>query len=151
MRDHGIARYLVEIGGDLITAGLNGEGEAWAIAIEKPEPASQTIELIIPVSDLGMATSGDCRNFFEQDGIRYSHLIDPTTGRPITHRATSVTVLAENAMMATALATALLVVGDKQGLEIAEANDIAAFFIWRGDDGFEAATTSAFETLTKAD
>lgn len=151
LRENGIERYLVEIGGDLVTAGLNGEDEPWTIAIEKPEPASQTVELIIPVSDLGMATSGDYRNFFEEDGIRYSHLIDPTTGRPITHRATSVTVLAENAMMADALATALLVVGEKQGLEIAEANDIAAFFIWRGEAGFETATTGAFEILTKTD
>lgn len=151
LRDHGIKRYLVEIGGDLLTAGLNAEGKAWSIAIEKPQPGSQTIELVIPVSNLGMATSGDYRNFFEQDGIRYSHLIDPTTGQPITHRATSVTVLAKNAMLADALATALLVVGEEQGLEIAKANDIAAFFIWRGDDGFETATTSAFETLTKAD
>lgn len=151
LRSHGVENYLVEIGGDLVTAGLNAQGEAWSIAIEKPQVGTQSIELIIPVSDLGMATSGDYRNFFEQDGIRYSHLIDPTTGRPITHRATSVTVLAQNAMLADALATALLVVGEKQGLEIAQANDIAAFFIWRGADGFESATTNAFETLTKTD
>lgn len=151
LRDHGIERYLVEIGGDLITAGLNGKGDPWTIGIEQPHVASQTIELIIPVADLGMATSGDYRNFFEQDGIRYSHLIDPVTGRPITHRTTSVTVLAETSMMADALATALLLVGEEKGLEIAEANDIAAFFIWRGETGFETATTGAFATLTKAD
>ncbi len=151
LREKGIERYLVEIGGDLVTAGLNPEGAPWTIAIEKPEPASQSIELIIPVSDLGMATSGDYRNFFEQDGIRYSHLLDPVTGRPITHRTTSVTVLAESSMLADALATGLLVMGEKAGIAAAETHGIAAFFIWRGADDFESAATSAFANLTKAD
>lgn len=145
----GVEQYLVEIGGDLVTRGVNDRGEPWVIGIERPDPGSGAVEMIVPVSDLGMATSGDYRNFFEQDGVRYSHLLDPTTGRPITHRATSVTVLAENAMMADALATAMIVLGDREGMRIAEEQGLAVFFISRNPKGYEpefvTATSTAFE------
>ncbi|TMV05655.1 FAD:protein FMN transferase [Ruegeria sediminis] len=145
----GIENYMVEIGGDLVTRGKNDKGEAWRIGIEKPEPGSQTVQLVVQVSDLGMATSGDYRNFFEQDGVRYSHIIDPTTGRPITHRTTSVTVLADTAMMADAWATAMLALGQEEGLKVAEANDIAVFFIARdvtgGDEAYITVHSNAFK------
>lgn len=150
LRDQGIENYLVEIGGDLVAAGLNENDEAWVIGIEKPNAASQTVQLIVPVSDLGMATSGDYRNYFEKGGIRYSHIIDPTVGRPISHRTTSVTVLAENAMLADALATAMLVVGAEEGLALAEANDLAVFFISRQEDEFMTAASRAFEKHLEA-
>jgi FAD:protein FMN transferase len=147
----GIENYMVEIGGDLVAAGNNEKGEAWKIGIEKPEPGEKTVELVVAVENRGLATSGDYRNFIEYEGERYSHIIDPTTGRPITHKSTSVSVVAENAMMADAWATAMLVLGSEKGLEAAEANNIAVYFI--SHSGKDAAapyvtkTSSAFQAL----
>ncbi|MDP2496128.1 FAD:protein FMN transferase [Shimia thalassica] len=132
LQDAGIENFMVEIGGDLFAEGKNDKGDPWRIGIETPEAGGQGgLELIVPVSNTGMATSGDYRNFFEQDGIRYSHIIDPTTGRPITHRTTSVTVLAENGMLADAWATAMLVLGQERGMKIANDHNLAVFFISR--------------------
>ncbi len=149
LQEAGIENYLVEIGGDLVAKGQNDQGEPWRIGIEKPEPGSQTIQLIVPLEDRGMASSGDYKNFFEQDGVRYSHILDPTTGRPITHRTTSVTVLAENAMMADAWATAMLALGQEKGLELAEQHKLAVYFISRDvtgdDDAYITVHSSAFK------
>lgn len=155
LRGFGVENYLVEIGGDLVAAGVNDKGEPWKIGIETPDAKSNAVEMVLPVSDLGMATSGDYRNYFEQDGVRYSHLIDPTTGRPVTHRATSVTVLAESGMMADALATAMMVLGEEAGMAVAEANDLAVFFISRAEAGADQEyvkhASPAFEKLRAAD
>ncbi|WP_170763164.1 FAD:protein FMN transferase [Ruegeria lacuscaerulensis] len=149
LRDAGIENYMVEIGGDLVTMGDNDKGEAWRIGIEKPEAGAQNLQLIVELEDRGMATSGDYKNFFEQDGVRYSHIIDPTTGRPITHRTTSVTVLADNAMMADAWATAMLALGQEKGLELAEKHKLAVYFISRdvtgGDDAYITVHSTAFK------
>ncbi len=149
LQDAGIEDYLVEIGGDLVTKGQNDQGEAWRIGIEKPEAGSQSVQLIVSLDDRGMASSGDYKNFFEQDGVRYSHIIDPTTGRPITHRTTSVTVLAENAMIADAWATAMLALGQEKGMELAEQYKLAVYFISRdvtgGDDAYITVHSSAFK------
>ncbi len=131
LRAAGVENYLVEIGGDLVTRGRNKNGQRWQIGIEKPVPDARAVQLIVPVSDFGLATSGDYRNFFEADGVRYSHIIDPATGRPINHRTTSVTVIAENAMLADAWATAMLVLGAKAGLAIANQQGLAVYFISR--------------------
>ncbi len=149
LRDAGIEDYMVEIGGDLVTMGENDKGEAWRIGIEKPEAGSQNLQLIVQLDDLGMATSGDYKNFFEQDGVRYSHIIDPITGRPITHRTTSVTVLAENAMMADAWATAMLALGQEKGLELAEKHKLAVYFISRDVTGGEDAYITVHSTAFK--
>jgi thiamine biosynthesis lipoprotein len=81
-----------------------------------------------------VATSGDYRNFFEQDGQRFSHTIDPRTGYPVTHKLASVTVLHASSMVADAWATALMVLGSEQGYKIAEQEQLAAFFIRNGND-----------------
>ncbi len=151
----GVENYMVEIGGDLVTGGRNAEDKAWRIGIEKPEPGEKAVELIVPLESKGLATSGDYRNFVEHDGVRYSHIIDPVTGKPITHWTTSVSVVADDAMMADAWATAMLVLGSERGLEIAEANDIAVYFISRDENGdkntYVTKASSAFEALQKAD
>ncbi|CAD0186733.1 Thiamine biosynthesis lipoprotein ApbE precursor [Ruegeria sp. THAF57] len=149
LQDAGIEDYMVEIGGDLVTMGENDKGEAWRIGIEKPEAGAQNLQLIVQLDDLGMATSGDYKNFFEQDGVRYSHIIDPTTGRPITHRTTSVTVLAENAMMADAWATAMLALGQEKGMELAEKHKLAVYFISRDVTGGEDAYITVHSTAFK--
>ena len=99
-------------------------------------------------SIMGLATSGDYRNFFEEDGTRFSHILDPKTGRPVTHNTTSVTVLAENAMLADAWATGLLAMGAKRGVELANDRGIAALFIDRDASGDHIKTeTQGFTAL----
>ncbi|WP_460272960.1 FAD:protein FMN transferase [Celeribacter sp. ULVN23_4] len=129
LKSFGITDYMVEIGGDLYTAGRNPDGKPWQIGIETPEAFDRGVAQIVAVSDMGVATSGDYRNFFDYDGTRYSHIIDATTGRPVTHDTASVTVMTENAMLADAWATALLVLGRERGLEIANERDMAVLFI----------------------
>ncbi|MFW8595187.1 FAD:protein FMN transferase [Cribrihabitans neustonicus] len=151
LEDAGVTDYMVEIGGDLYAKGENPEGDPWQIGIEKPEAAAKTVQLVVPVSNRGLATSGDYRNYFEHEGTRYSHILDPVSGRPVTHATTSVTVVAEDAMMADAWATALLAAGSKDGLRLAETHGIAAFFIDRdveaGADAYVTSQSSGFTAL----
>jgi thiamine biosynthesis lipoprotein len=149
LRDAGIDDYLVEIGGDLVAKGQNDKGEDWRIGIEKPEAGAQSLQLIVSLDDQGMASSGDYKNFFEEDGVRYSHILDPKTGRPITHHTTSVTVLADNAMMADAWATAMLALGQEKGLELAEQHKLAVYFISRDVTGGEDAYITVHSTAFK--
>lgn len=147
----GIQDYMVEIGGDIYSSGLNADGQPWQIAIETPDARRRAVQSVIGVSNLGMATSGDYRNYFDRDGVRYSHILDAKTGRPVTHSTTSVTVLTENAMLADAWATALLVLGKERGMQIAEDQNLAALFIERGtstdDLKLEATPSSRFSQL----
>jgi len=147
----GVEDYIVEIGGDLIAQGNNPDGNPWRIAIERPTDTidqAQAVQQIIAISGKGMATSGDYRNYFEQDGVRYSHIIDATTGRPVTHKTASVTVLADSAMLADGWATALLALGSEKALPIAEAQGLAMFAIDRGPQGdFITVASPAFEAI----
>lgn len=148
----GIKDYMVEIGGDLYASGTNVDGTPWQIGIEKPAALSGGVYDVVGVSGLGLASSGDYRNYFEQDGERYSHVIDPVTGRPITHKTASATVLAENAMLADAWATAMLILGRERGLEIAESQNLAVMFIERDtsvtDIRFKSTASAQFKALT---
>lgn len=143
----GVEEYLVEIGGDLICKGRNAAGDDWQIGVEKPDAGTRNVQLIMPVSGFGVATSGDYRNFVEKDGKRYSHIIDPVTGRPVTHALASVTVLADTAMAADGLATALLVLGPDEGLALAEREGVATYFIIRADGGYKTVMSSRFTAL----
>lgn len=140
----GLNNYMVEIGGEVWGRGHNRKGIPWRIAIEKPDPASRSVQEIIGLDGLGVATSGDYRNFFEQNGHHYSHSIDPGTGRPVAHNLASVTVLAPSVMHADALATALLVLGPERGLELAEQQGLAVLFIIREEEGFREHATPEF-------
>lgn len=148
----GLTDYMVEIGGDLYAKGTNAEGVPWQIGIEKPAALSGGLIDVVGVSGMGMASSGDYRNYFEQDGKRFSHIIDPVTGRPITHRTASATVLAENGMLADAWATAMLTLGREKGLMIAEAQNLAVLFIERDTSSpdlvFKPTASSRFTALT---
>ncbi len=147
----GITDYLVEIGGDLYTSGRNPNGQPWQIGIETPKAQASGVQDVIGVSGLGLASSGDYRNYFEKDGQRYSHIIDPVTGRPITHKTASATVLAEDAMLADAWATAMLILGRERGLEIAEHQNLAVLFIDRDTSDtqtkFKTTASRRFEDL----
>ncbi len=140
----GIKNYMVEIGGEVRVRGNNNDNQAWQIAIEKPTPNKIMVERIVPLTDIGMATSGDYRNFFEVDGVRFSHTIDPRTGRPITHKLASISVLSATTIEADALATALNVLGPIEGYKLAEQQKIAALFIIKTAQGFEEKATSSF-------
>ena len=144
----GIANYLVEIGGDLRTRGHNANNVQWRVAIEKPDETGRTVAKIIHISDRSVATSGDYRNFFESEEQRYSHTIDPRTGRPVTHNVASVTVLADSAAYADALATALMVLGPDDGLAFADEEGIAAYFLHREDNGIAERMSAPFSLLT---
>ncbi len=125
----GIEHYLVDVGGELRGRGLNPKGEPWRVGIERPESERRTVQRVVRLSGAALATSGDYRNFFEQDGHRFSHIIDPRSGRPVEHSLASVTVLAPSSMEADALSTALMVLGPQAGFALAERHAIAALFI----------------------
>ncbi len=144
----GHADYMVEIGGEVRAHGLNGEGRPWRIAIEEPVEGERSIQRVIPLADAAMATSGDYRNFWVEDGLRYSHTIDPRTGRPVRHRLASVTVIEPTCMRADGLATALMALGEEEGFRKAQDLEVAALFQIRGPDGgFGFRSTPAFAKL----
>lgn len=149
VRSFGLSDFMVEIGGDLYVSGRNADSMDWQIGIETPDSVSKTAFQIASVSNLGMATSGDYRNYFERDGARFSHIIDAHTGRPITHKTASVTVLAENTMLADAWATAMLVLGTERGLEIANQRDMAVLFIDRDAEGGKNLVSTASDRFGK--
>jgi thiamine biosynthesis lipoprotein len=142
----GVANYLVEIGGELRGKGLNQNGGHWRVGIERPSPGERAVYSIIRIADVGVSTSGDYRDYFEHDGKRYSHTIDPHTGRPVTHKLASVTVISDNTMRADAWSTALMVLGPEHGYQLAEQAGLAAYFIVSTDSGgFTDRETPAFD------
>ena len=145
LRAQGFSNFLVEVGGELQLAGHNRKGSPWRIAIEAPSLLQGGVEKVIAVTDVGVATSGDYRNYFEREGVRYSHTIDPRTGKPITHNLASVTVLADTAGVADALATAFMVMGADKSLELAQQRDIPIYLLVKRGDGFQASYSDAFK------
>jgi thiamine biosynthesis lipoprotein len=144
----GFSHYLVEIGGEVRAKGLNHKNQIWRVAIASPEPhGGSPYQKIIRLKDASMATSGDYFNYFEKDGIRYSHTIDPTTGKPIFHKLASVTVIHESCMTADAMATAINVLGPGKGYELAIKENLAIFMIIRGKDGFIERMTPRFHEM----
>ncbi len=148
LENEDIANYLVEIGGDLRARGHNASNAKWRIAIERPDQPGNAVEKIIHVHDLSVATSGDYRNFFEFEGRRYSHTIDPRTGRPVTHNLASVTVLGESAAFADAMATAMMVLGPEAGMALAEREGIAANLLLRDGGTITEHMSTEFRSLT---
>jgi len=147
----GVAAYLVDIGGEMRAAGRKSDGSAWRVGIEKPADtpnAPGQILRTIELRDQALATSGDYRNHFEVDGVRYSHTIDPRTGRPIEFGLASVSVVHRSCMTADALATALMVLGADEGYNFAVEQDLAVLFVVRKGTAFERRKTPEFEALT---
>lgn len=120
VRQAGFINYLVEIGGEIYASGKRRDGKAWRIGINRPrkDAAFNDVYKVVELSNQGFATSGDYRNFFEVDGIRYSHVIDPRTGYPVSNGVVSVSILAANCILADGLATAVMVMGVKKGLDL---------------------------------
>ncbi|RUO30962.1 FAD:protein FMN transferase [Aliidiomarina sedimenti] len=151
LTEQGIDNHLVNIGGDIYAKGTRSEETRWRVGIEAPTEGRQVVQHILPIEDIALVGSGDYRNYFEENGVRYSHTIDPTTGLPISHKLAAVTVLADNATDADGYATALLVMGTERGLAFANQHDIAALFITRGDEGFISHMSQRFEQDHQAD
>lgn len=139
--------YLVEVGGELRVRGLNAERLKWAVAVETPSRIKRVPHEVLRVTDTGVATSGDYRNYFEHEGQLYSHTIDARTGRPVDHALAAVTVVNPSAAFADAMATALLVLGPAEGPRRAEELGIAAYFLIRKATNFETITTGPFDQL----
>lgn len=144
LEDLDIPHFMLEVGGEVRVRGASPRGDAWRIAVERPDAGARGgIQAALAVSDTGIATSGDYRNFFERDGQRYSHLIDPRTGYPIRHDVVSVTVVHGSAMMADAWATALTVMGSAEALVLAEDRDLAVYLLKRSGDTLEVFSSTA--------
>ena len=145
----GLSHFLVEVGGELVAKGTKFEDVPWRVAIESPDPVNRGIFKALSLRDKAVATSGDYRNFFESNGQRYSHTLDPRTGSPVDHTTVSVTVLADTAMVADGWATALNVLGLDEGLKLANERGLAALFISRTDtserrQSYESDTMKAY-------
>lgn len=137
----GITNFMLEVGGEIQTRGMSPRGDLWRLAIENPAVgAAGSVYTAISVTDVGIATSGDYRNFFIEDGVRYSHLIDPRTSQPIEHDLVSVTVVHPSTMIADAWATALMVVGTDEALRLADIYDLGILLISR--DGQQLVSSS---------
>jgi thiamine biosynthesis lipoprotein len=149
LKQRGIDNYLVEIGGELKISGRRGDGELWRIAIEKPLEETREVATIFPLTDTALATSGNYRNFYVENGQRYSHTIDPLSGKPIRHKLASVTVLDTTAARADALATALMVLGEEKGRRLCEENRIAAYFLIHEKKSVAVYASPAFRMLTE--
>ncbi|PID41516.1 MAG: FAD:protein FMN transferase ApbE [Proteobacteria bacterium] len=145
LEQHGINDYLVEIGGEISAKGQKPGQMDWVLAIESPDSQSRNVHRAVSVKDGALATSGDYRNYYERDGKRFSHTINPKTGMPISHRLASVTVVHDSCMMADGLATLFMVMGVESGYELAVKNNMAVYFIYRKGDGFKTRFTPAFK------
>lgn len=148
LKKRGVKNYMVEIGGEVVTAGVNAKGLAWRVAISRPEEDTTDIRTlqykeVIALSGKAMATSGNYRNFYYQDGKRIAHTIDPASGYPIEHSLLSATVIADDCMTADAYATAFMVLGLERSMQLAEKRpDIDVYFICdAGNDLYEVAMT----------
>lgn len=142
----GIENYLVNIGGDLRAGGRYSAQRPWRIGVEQPHHrGAEDIPLILPLENMAAATSGDYRNYFEEGGRRYSHILDPRTGEPISHRLASVTVLHPSSTWADAYATGLLVLGTERALQVAAEQDLKVTLISRDGDGFRTDNSPAME------
>ena len=135
LRKRGLPDHLVDIGGELKAAGHRPDGGNWRIGVEEPELSRGKVARIINLTNIGVATSGDYRDYVEIGGRRYSHTIDPTTGWPVAHDLASVTVLAPTALAADGYATTLMVLGPKAGMAWADARGLAVFMLIRNARG----------------
>ncbi len=150
-----IKNYMVEIGGELKTKGINNKGKVWKIGIDKPidnsKPGEREFQIIVKIGDLALATSGNYRKFYEKDGIKYAHTINPKTGKPVEHQLLSTTVVTPNCALADAYATAFMVMGvegTKAFLEKNKELKLAVYLIY-GDKENDWSTwqTKSFDAL----
>ncbi len=152
LEEQGITDYLVEIGGELQTRGYKPDQQAWRIALERPLPGDMHMQKRITMpkeSQMAVMTSGTYNHYFDYQGQRYSHILDARNGRPITHDLVSVTVIHEDPTIADAWDTALLCLGQKEGLQAANVAHIPALFIQQQGSELIESKSDALNTLDK--
>lgn len=140
LRRHGIENFMVEIGGEVVTQGINERRLPWKIGVTKPTDDSLSVsgelQTILNVTDMAMATSGNYRNFYYKGGKKYAHTIDPKTGYPVQHSLLSATVLTKRCAVADAYATSFMVLGIERAKEVLERHpELMAYFIYANPDG----------------
>lgn len=152
LNDNSASDFLIEIGGEMLAKGNSPSGQPWKVGINIPDSASSITDLftVVSLKNKALATSGDYRQYFEVEGKRYSHILDPRSGFPISHNLVSVSVIAPDCMSADAYATALMVIGFKAGIELVESiSDIDALFITKTKKGqlksFRSSNFKSFE------
>ncbi|MCH2115410.1 MAG: FAD:protein FMN transferase [Pirellulales bacterium] len=150
LKAQGFRAAMVEIGGEVRTSGTKQGSAPWRIAIQKPATGAGEFQEILDLTSAAIATSGDYQNYYEYDGVRYSHTIDPQTGRPVQHQLAVVSVQADTCMESDALATALLVMGEQRGYDWCVRQDVAALFQTRQEDKIVSVATPRFEQLHRA-
>ncbi len=143
---NGIQNYFVEIGGEIVTRGTRQDGKPWRVGIESPQREKRSIQMILELSNAAIATSGNYRNYFEYNEQYYSHTIDPETGRPVIHPLVSASVVADNCMLADAIATCMMVLGHNEGLKVA--NERGWMVMLFHDEGGKLLTTTS-DTFSK--
>ncbi|HHD2841132.1 FAD:protein FMN transferase ApbE [Klebsiella quasipneumoniae subsp. similipneumoniae] len=147
MEQEGISRYLVSVGGALVSRGMNGEGKPWRVAIQKPTDRENAVQAIVDINGHGISTSGSYRNYHELDGKRISHVIDPQTGQPITHKLVSVTVIAPTALEADGWDTGLMVLGPEKAQQVVREQGLAVYMIVKEGEGFKTWMSPQFRTF----
>ena len=122
IRREGISQFLVEVGGEVRAGGSRLDGRPWRVGIGRPkvDAAPDEVYRVAPLRDAAFSTSGDYRNYFVRDGVRYSHILDPRTGRPVANGVVSVSILAPDCTLADGLSTAVMVMGVEAGLALEE-------------------------------
>lgn len=147
MAEEGISRYLVSVGGALVSRGMNASDKPWRVAIQKPTDEQNAVQAILDINGHGISTSGSYRNYYELDGKRISHVIDPQTGRPITHNLVSVTVVSPTALEADAWDTGLMVLGTEKAKEVVRQQGLAVYMITREGEGFKTWMSPQFASF----
>ena len=147
MEQQGITNYLVSVGGAVLSRGVNANQQPWRVAIQKPTDRENAVEARVDLQGHGISTSGSYRNYYELDGKRISHVIDPTTGRPIEHKLVSATVIATTALEADGWDTGLMVLGSKRAKALALKEHLAVYLISKQGDGFTHWMSPQFKTF----
>ncbi len=147
IRANGISNYFVEIGGEIVASGKRADRQPWQVGIEAPLDFQRSIQTTLGLSNAAIATSGDYRNFFESDGQRFSHTIDPSTGRPVVHQLASASVVADNCALADGIATCMMAMGPERGLELAESKHWAVLLMQRKGGRFPSTFSTRFSEL----
>jgi FAD:protein FMN transferase len=139
LENNGIKNYLIDIGGEVKGKGQKPDGSFWMVGIEKPaanQDSERALKAVVALKNKSIATSGNYRKYYEENGIRYSHTIDPKTGYPVQHSLLSASVMADNTAVADAYATSFMVMGFEKSRDFVENHkNLDAFFIYSDDDG----------------
>ncbi|MGY3896200.1 FAD:protein FMN transferase [Aeromonas enterica] len=144
LENQGVHNYLIEVAGAVRSKGNNAKGKPWRVAIVEPSDQPGAFSDVVSPNGMALSTAGSYRNYYELDGQRYSHIIDPATGAPVTHKLVSASVITPTALEADALDTALMVMGPEQAMAFAKTHQLAVYLIIKTDQGFRAEYSPQF-------